>query len=322
MSDSRPVVTLGETMMVFNGPAHQAVGLHQPFTATFAGAESNLAVGLARLGHPVRFLSVLGDDPFGHLIARTLRGEGVDTAGVRFSPGHPTGVMFKVRHDPRAPAVLYNRRGSAFSQATGQTLSPDCYADARLIFLTGITPALSPGCLELIRGVMREARERGIPVWFDPNFRAKLWDAATFAQTISELLPLVDTLLPSLAEGRMLSARVEPAEVGATLIERGIRTVVLKAAEQGAFAFSVDGSAAHCERCAIDEVVDPVGAGDAFDAGYLSAHLEGLAAVDCLRRAHAAAAIVCRTQGDWEGLPTRGQVERFVGSADREEVDR
>src|SRR6266480_2988014 len=92
------VVTIGEAMMVFNGPGGVPLGAGTPLQATFAGAECNLAIGLARLGHRVRFLTVLGDDVFGQSIFKTLRGEGVDVSGVQFSKDHPTGVMFKNRH--------------------------------------------------------------------------------------------------------------------------------------------------------------------------------------------------------------------------------
>src|SRR6266700_5416608 len=101
------IVTLGEPMMVFNGPPGARIGVGTTMHATFAGAESNVAIGLARLGHEVRFLSVLGDDAFGHTIARSLRGEGVDISGLQFSSEHPTGVMFKNRWPGDEPEVYY-----------------------------------------------------------------------------------------------------------------------------------------------------------------------------------------------------------------------
>src|SRR4051812_5941913 len=110
------IVTLGEPMMVFNGPPDAPIAPGTALHATFAGAESNVAIGLARLGHPVRYLSVLGDDPFGHSIAKSLRGEGVDTAAIRFSPSHPTGVMFKNRWPGDRPEVHYYRNTSAFAR--------------------------------------------------------------------------------------------------------------------------------------------------------------------------------------------------------------
>src|SRR5438477_12585067 len=111
------IVTLGESMMVFNGPPAVPISLGTHLQTTFAGAESNLAIGLARLGHAVRYLTVLGDDPFGHTIAKALRGEGIDTSGIGFSSAHPTGVMFKNRWPGDEPQVFYYRNTSAFAHA-------------------------------------------------------------------------------------------------------------------------------------------------------------------------------------------------------------
>src|SRR4051812_29831867 len=158
------VVTIGEVMMVFNGPPDAPMGVHSTVCATFAGAEANVAIGLARLGHSARFISAVGDDIFGHAIVRSLRGEGVNVSGVRLSREHPTGVMFKDRHDPERPDVLYYRRGPAFAHTTTATFDPT-WRRAGLIFLTGITPALSAGCAKLLHDIVRDARSHQIPVW-------------------------------------------------------------------------------------------------------------------------------------------------------------
>src|SRR5258705_8602819 len=121
MNDSGPVVTIGEAMMVFNGPADAPVGVGSSLAATFAGAESNVAIALARLGHPVRYLSAVGDDPFGQAIVKGLRGEGVDVTGVRVAGDRPTGVMFKNRWPGDEPQVLYYRNTSAFAGASVAT---------------------------------------------------------------------------------------------------------------------------------------------------------------------------------------------------------
>lgn len=305
-----PVVTLGEVMMVFNGPAHEALGVGSAMGATFAGAEANVAIGLARLGHPVKFLTLVGADPFGEAILRRMRTEGADVSACRGSARGPTGVLFKERRDPEYPKVLYYRRASAFAVLVDWTIEP-AWREAGVVFLTGITPALGEGCRRLVTDVMREARERGIPVWLDPNFRGKLWAGEAFATVVGELLPYVDTVLPNEEDARWLTGETEPRAVAGRLMERGVRRVVFKAGERGAFVFTAEGEA-HCPRFEVPRVVDPVGAGDAFDAGFLSADLEGLGAEACLRRGHAVAARVCETLGDWEGLPARGELEAFL----------
>jgi 2-dehydro-3-deoxygluconokinase len=307
------IVAIGEPMMVFNGPADAPISVGASLRGTFAGAESNVAIGLARLGHAVRYLTVLGDDAFGHTIARTLRGEGVDVSAVRFSAAHPTGVMFKQRWGGDEPEVMYYRKGSAFAQGDGQTFDAALWRDARVIYLTGITPALSAGCLGLVRRVLADAAARGVPVWLDPNYRRKLWEPEAFRETIAAMLPQVDTVLPGLAEGRMLTGKTEPGEIACALMGLGAKNVVLKADGDGAMVYGPAGLAAAVARLDIGRVVDPIGAGDAFATGYLSGHLDGLSAQDALARAHAAAAMVCMTQGDWEGLPDRARLARFLG---------
>jgi 2-dehydro-3-deoxygluconokinase len=306
------IVTIGEPMMVFNGAADAPISVGGSVAATFAGAESNVAIGLARLGHSVRYLSVLGDDLFGRAIAKGLRGEGVDVSGLKFSAQHPTGVMFKNRWPGDEPEVLYYRKHSAFAHVDAGRFDAELWREARVIYLTGITPALSAGCLALIREVLADAKARGIPVWLDPNYRAKLWSAEAFAATIGEMLPLVDTVLPGLAEGRLLTGKREAGEIACALMGLGAKNVVLKAGESGAMVYSKEGLAAAATKMQIGRMIDPIGAGDGFAAGYLSGRLDGLGAQESLVRAHAVAAMVCMTHGDWEGLPNRQQLARFL----------
>jgi 2-dehydro-3-deoxygluconokinase len=306
-----PIVTLGEAMMVFNGPADAAIGVGSAVGATFAGAEANVAIGLARLGHAVRYLSVFGDDLFGRAIVGRLREEGVDVSRVQMSARHPTGVMFKNRRPVEEPEVFYYRSNSAFAQAEVETFDPALWRDAKLIYLSGITPALSPACLELFRHVIADAAGRGIPVWLDPNYRKKLWSAEAFRRALVEVLPDVDTILPGLSEGQLLTGKAEAGEIACMLMGMGAKNVILKSGGGRAVAYTQEGTAS-CDCFHIDRVVDPIGAGDGFAAGYLSGFLEGLPVAQRLERAHGVAAMVCLTVGDWEGLPTRGEIEQFV----------
>jgi 2-dehydro-3-deoxygluconokinase len=242
-----------------------------------------------------------------------LRGEGVDVSAVRFSAEHPTGVMFKNRWPGDEPEVLYYRKHSAFAHADAGTFDAELWREARVMFLTGITPALSAGCLALMRAVLADAAARGIPVWLDPNYRRKLWSAEAFRATIAAMLPQVDMVLPGLIEGRLLTGKMEPGEIACALMGLGAKNVVLKAGEGGAMVYTKEGLAAAATKMQIGRVVDPIGAGDGFAAGYLSGHLDGLSPQDALVRAHAVAAMVCMTHGDWEGLPDRGKLARFTG---------
>jgi 2-dehydro-3-deoxygluconokinase len=219
--------------------------------------------------------------------------------------------MFKNRALGEEPEVFYYRSTSAFAQSGAGTFEAEQWRDAKLIYLTGITPALSAGCLALMRWVLADAAERGIPVWLDPNYRRKLWGAEAFREMLAGMLPLVETVLPGVEEGRLLTGKSEVGEIACSLRGRGAKNVIVKDGGKGAAAYTKDGTA-HVAAFAVERMIDPIGAGDGFAAGYLSGHLEGLGIEECLRRGHAVGAMVCGTEGDWEGLPDRGQLEQFL----------
>ena len=273
---------------------------------------------MSRLGWPagasVRWLSVLGDDPFGRRIFKTLRGEGVDVSRVRWSSAAPTAVMFKSRRGYAEPLVHYYRAGSALSRAGAAEFVPDSWRDAKVLLLTGITPALSEGCLALVRTMMSDARANAIEVWFDPNYRRKLWSQEHARETLTELLPQVDCVLASVAEGELLTGEPKPDLIARALRDRGPAHVVIKAGEQGAYGLN---GPQECFVPAVNlrELVDPIGAGDGFTAGYLSAWLEQRPIQECLQRGNAVGAMVCQTDGDWEGLPTQSELKAFLSNS-------
>lgn len=167
------VITFGETMVLFNtsyvGPLRYA----SQFEKTIGGAESNVAIGLARLGHQVSWMSRLGNDEFGLFVRNFVRGEGVDTSRVVFDDDHPTAVFFKERHAAKEPKVYYYRRGSAASFMKPEDLDEEHIAKAKFMHLTGITPALSPSCRQTVYRAIELARAYGLTVVFDPNILVK-----------------------------------------------------------------------------------------------------------------------------------------------------
>jgi 2-dehydro-3-deoxygluconokinase len=305
-----PVVTIGEALMVLNGPPNAPIDRGAGLSTTFAGAESNVAIGLARLGHPVRWVSSVGEDLFGQVILRSMRGEGVDVSRVLVRRDGPTAMMVKSRRAAAEWEVFYYRRGSAMSLCDASSFSPDAWSDACVLYMTGITPALSAGCRKLVARAMADARARGIPVWFDPNHRRKLWSDDVARQTMLALLRQVDVALVGLAEGQLLTGSAEPVVIAQQLQSLGVKQVIVKAGAAGVHLF--DGEHFLAPMLRIERIVDPIGAGDGFAAGFLSAHLDGLTPLECLHRGNAVGAMVCLTQGDWEGLPTRQELSDFV----------
>ena len=286
------------------------------FRSHVGGAESNVAIGVRRLGGTATWIGRVGDDELGDLVLAQLRGEGVDVSHAMRDPGAPTGVMVKSPRTESVGRVAYYRRGSAGSRLCPADVPVDAVRTAGVLHLTGITPALSGTARDAVRVATASAREAGVPVSLDVNHRAALWTAAEAGAVLRDLLPEVDVLFAGPQEAQLLGADGDPAltpqRAAAQLAAAGPAQVVVKLGARGAVAH-VDGEPfevpAHLVRA-----VDPVGAGDAFVAGYLADLLEGRPAVDRLRTAAACGAFAVTVPGDWEGLPTR----RDLGLLDAE----
>jgi 2-dehydro-3-deoxygluconokinase len=202
------------------------------------------------------------------------------------------------------PEIFYYRSTSAMSKATPQTFSPDAWRGAKILYLTGITPALSDTCSALIDFIITDARQSGIEIWFDPNYRSKLWSADAAKQTLRKLISQSDVILAGESEGRLLTDQTDPQKIARDLLSLGPSRIILKFGEHGSHHFC--GTKTEFDASEkIPHIIDPIGAGDAFAAGFLSATLDRLSPQESLRRGNLLGALVCQTDGDWEGLPTR-----------------
>jgi 2-dehydro-3-deoxygluconokinase len=299
------VVTAGETM-VLGVPARPGRLRHAPsLELKIGGAESNVAIALSRLGVSAGWASLLGEDEPGRLVFDRVRAEGVDVSRVRRVRGLPTGLYLRdqVGQEIR---VYYYRRGSAASTMTLKALDPEYLKEAEFLHLTGITPALSEDCRAF---TLWAAREDGTRVSFDVNYRSKLWGSGEARAFVEEILPSVDLLFVGDDEARALWGR-DDKDLVRELAARGPREVVLKLGREGSLAL-VDGRIIARPAYPVEEV-DPVGAGDAFDAGYLAGHLWGLAPEERLRVANAMGALSVATLGDYEGLPDKDELWAFL----------
>jgi 2-dehydro-3-deoxygluconokinase len=277
-------------------------------TLSIGGAESNVAIGLARLGVPSSWVSALGEDELGELVLHRVRAEGVDTGAVRRVPDRPTGLYLR-EEVAGALRVYYYRAGSAASTLAPGAFEPAVLDGAAFLHLTGITGALSPESAEFLPWAARTAREAGVRVSYDVNYRSRLWDPATARAASEALLPHVDVLFVGDEEARALWGEDEE-----TCLERfagaGPGEVVLKLGARGCVA-SVDGERLTSPGFPARQV-DPIGAGDAFAAGYLAATLWGLDAPERLRTANAMGAFCVQNLGDYEGLPSRRELTSFL----------
>ncbi|WP_430788063.1 sugar kinase [Actinoplanes sp. G11-F43] len=297
------VVTVGETMALLTVPADGLVRGTVPIG--MGGAESNVAIGLSRLGVPATWISRLGDDALGTLVRREIRAEGV-TVLAEADPGAPTGMMVKELRYGVPHRVRYLRTGSAASRMTPGDVPPAVIAAARVLHLTGITPALGPGPRETVAHAIAAARAAGTLVSFDVNHRRTLWSDDEARAVLTGLLSGVDLLFAGLEEASLLLGRPATEDDGAALNPLGPATVVLKLGARGAVAHR-GGTVVHAPSRP-RAVVDAVGAGDAFVAGYLAELCQDGSIEDCLATANAAGGRVVTVPGDWEGLPTRADL--------------
>ncbi len=302
------VVTAGETM-VLGVPARPGRLRHAPgLELKIGGAESNVSIALSRLGLSAGWISSLGDDEPGQLVLDRIRGEGVDTSQVRRLQGYPTGLYLreKVGAETR---VYYYRRGAAASTMAPGAFAPDYLRGAEFLHLTGITPALSEECRDFTLWAAREARENGTRVSFDVNYRSKLWSPEEARSFAEEMLPYTDLLLVGDDEAQALWSRSDE-ELVRELAAGGPREVILKRGGEGCLGL-VDDRLIAQPVFSVEEV-DPVGAGDAFDAGYLAGHLWDLDPDQRLRVANAMGALSVATLGDYEGLPSKEELWAFL----------
>jgi 2-dehydro-3-deoxygluconokinase len=312
------VLTLGETMVLFTPDQSGPMKHQHTYRKSLGGAESNVAIALSRLGHNVAWHSKLGADPHGEYINSFVRGEGVDTSTVELAEDAPTGLMFKERRALGESSVHYYRHGSAASTMTPDDL-PDAIEEADYLHLTGITPALSESCRETTFAAIERAREASATVSFDPNIRHKLWESEeTMRRTLLELVEESDIVLPGIEEGRALFDADTPEDIAAACRGRGATVAVVKLGAEGALV--ADGETTRVSGYEVERVVDPVGAGDGFAAGFLDGQLRGAGAVEATKRANAVGAFATTVTGDVEGLPTERELDVFLG--DREALRR
>lgn len=295
--DEPRVVTLGETMALVAPIDGLPLEATRELLLDIGGAESNLASHLVRHGLRARWLSAVGDDALGRRLLATLAERGVDVDLVRVDPSAPTGLFLKDPH-PEGTRVIYHRAGSAASR-----LGPDLFDDpeiaatvdrAELVHLSGITPALSPSCRALVEAVLDRRDAAGRPVSFDVNYRPALWPVDQAGPVLRALAARAAIVFVGRDEAEVLWGRGDLAGIRELLPDTRL---VIK--DGAVAAHHVDHSGWVSVPSPVVEVVEPVGAGDAFAAGFLAADLGGATAAEALAAGHASAAVALRSAADF-----------------------
>ena len=304
------VVTFGEAMMLLvadrPGPLEHA----QSFVKRTAGAETNVAIGLARLGLKVGWVSRLGTDSMARYLLAAMQGEGIDCSHVTCDATQRTGFQFKGRVEGGGdPPIEYHRKGSAASQFQPDAIDVPWLTAARHLHATGVFAALSDNCYRTAQRSLALMRDAGRTISFDPNLRPTLWPSPErMREAVNALAAQADWVLPGIDEGRFLTGADTPEGIARFYRERGARLVVVKLGPEGAY-FDGAGGSGRVAGFPVAQVVDTVGAGDGFAVGVVSALLEGRGVVDAVRRGAWIGARAVQVLGDTEGLPTRAQLD-------------
>lgn len=315
----REVVTMGECLISLVAASSAPMADVRALHPHVAGAEANVAVGLARLGHRVAFIGRVGADGFGTRIVRALRGEEVDVVGLAVDLNGQTGLMVRERRGVGPSEVIYHRTGSA-----GARLGPEdvaaaiergVFRDARWLHLTGITPALSESCRAAVEAALAASQAEGLTVSFDVNLRRRLWSDTESASVLRDIVARVDVLIADEAEAALvtgLNDAAGPESLALALVELGPSLAVMKLGAGGSLAVARGGQPVRAAGLPVATVVDPVGAGDAFSAGFIAARLNDADVSIALAWANACGAASVTVEGDMTGLLSRPELERLL----------
>lgn len=296
------VYTFGETMGLIR--TTELGGLETVTDAKIAvgGADSNVAIGLRRLGIDAHWTGRVGDDGLGRRVIRELHAEGVGVHAI-VDDAAPTGLMLKEKRTADTTRVYFYRRGSAGSRLRPADLDEELISGAAVLHVTGITASLSESGERTVFAAIDTARRAGVPVAFDVNHRASLWTGGDPGDLYRRIAVLSDIVFAGDDEARLLipGAESSPSHLARALADLGPAEVVVKLGADGSTGV-IDGIPFHRPAVPV-RVVDSVGAGDAFVAGYLAARVAGAPASERIELATTAGAFACLGPGDWESLP-------------------
>ncbi|RJR36382.1 MAG: sugar kinase [Desulfobacteraceae bacterium] len=316
------IVALGEPMLEFNASEEGALYEVKQFLAGWGGDTSNFSVAASRAGNRVGYLTRLGEDEFGESFLQLWQKEGIDTRFIEKDPTAPTGIYF-ISRSVRKHHFTYYRKYSAASRMTPDFLPAEYIRGARLLHVSGISQGISTSACDTVFAAIGLARDAGVLISYDPNFRPKLWNPDRARAVIHETIRQADLVFPSIEDARALSGLEEPEEIVRFYLGMGPKVVVLKMGGDGALLAAPEDSKTKSIpriqrfRCQNVDAVDMSGAGDTFDAYFVNGYLSGWPLEKCAEFANAAAALTTTGLGCVTPVPVRAQVEALLGWIDR-----
>lgn len=309
MTKKFDVITFGESMTLFTPLREQSLEFSDTVNRSFGGAESNVAIGLARLGVRVSWFGQLGDEPQGRYILKRIRGENVDVSQARLLKTANTGLM--MRHKVAGlEEVFYYRKNSAASLMSPEDLDEAFIAQAGILHITGITPALSDSCRETIIRAVEIAKRHGVKISFDPNLRLKLWSIEQAREVLLPIAEQADYFLPGMDELKLLYGEQDEQKIVDRVKQLRALTVVKGVGNNNVIVHDGQTKAVPYEK--LEHVVDTIGAGDAFAAGFLTGIVKGYTPEESVQMGNLSASFVIQGHGDWELIPTWEQLEQLM----------
>ncbi len=310
------VITIGEAMVTFNPASTGPMKFVNTFEKKIGGAELNLAIGCARLGLKAGYISRLGNDEFGKYIKTFARGEGIDVSKLDLVEGYPTSLNFKEMMEDGNVRTFYYRDKSPTLTMTPDDLDEAYFQQAKILHLTGIFPAIDEKNIAIIERSIELAKKYGVKISFDPNIRLRMWSKEEAREVLSKILPHVDILLAGDEEMEIIIGERDPIAIIERIKEWGISFIAIKQGDKGSVGY-YNGEIIESPSIKVTKVVDTVGAGDGFNAGFIYGVLQGWQLERTLKFANTIGSMVVSVRGDNEGLPYYEDVQEKLGEKER-----
>lgn len=304
------VFTLGDALITFNPSVTGPLRYVPTFSRKVGGAELNFAIGCARLGLKSKWMSRLGGDEFGRVIYNFARGEGIDVSEVKLVDGYPSSLNFKEIREDGSGKTFYYRYQSPILTMEPSDITEAVLDGVDIVHLTGVFLAINPKNIDITMEVLKLAKEKNIPVSFDPNIRLKLWTIEEAKAAYIKIFPYVDILLTGRDEIELIHGDSSKESLEAFAKSFEIAHLVIKDGGNGSKVF-VSGEWHEKEAFKVTPI-DTVGAGDGFDAGYIYSYLHNYSPLESLQFANGVGALVTTVSGDNEGLPELDEVVAFI----------
>jgi len=309
----KSIITIGEAMGLFVANEVGPLEKTNNYTMYTAGAEMNVAIGLARLGFNAYFATQFGNDPIGKFVENHMKEENIKNDYIYFTDDYVTGLMLKEKVLSGDPFVASYRKGSAATKFNKNLVKNIDFSKFSNVHLSGIFLALSDETREVSHYFADEARKNNVVVTFDPNLRPNLWKTEKeMITTINTLAKKCDIVLPGISEGKILTGYSKPEDIAEFYLTKNTKAVIVKLGAEGAFIKEVGKDGKYIKGFKVEKIIDTVGAGDGFAVGVISALAEGIPMEEAAIRGNAIGALQLMTPGDNDGLPDREKLMKYI----------